>query len=411
MTSVLVTDASERAALAIIRSLGKKGIKVVAADTTSFNIGVLSKYCAYKITYPSPLENKESFVNFLLHLVKNVKIDLLIPVTDYTMIPVLERREDFEDYVKVAAPPYEVAMRAYDKFQTVSIAQRCRIPHPKTFLIDGVKALREIADELNYPVVIKPRMKVFWKNERAVMVKVTQSNYAYDAKDLQSKYVRLMSKLEGIVPSDFFIVQEYVQGAGYGVEMLMGDSNVLALFMHKRLREYPVTGGASTLRVSVWNRRLAEYSIKLLREMNWRGVAMVEFKLDEENGNANLMEVNGRFWGSLPLAINAGIDFPYLLYKMIVEEDTFYIGSYKLGFTERWLIPGELLWLFDSLFRSSKNSKFIAIKQFLSFPPLPDDIITLSDFMPTIGALVDVLRHFLEVSRGKRTIYGEALAG
>jgi len=409
---VIVTDASERAALAVIRSLGKRGMEVVAADSTSFNAGFLSKYCSCRMIYPSPQENKKKFSDSMLHLVKNEDFDLLIPITDFTMIPILERREDFEDYVKVAGPSYQVAMKAYDKLQTVSIAKRCGVPYPKTLLINDEKTLKEMVDEFNYPVVIKPRMKVFWKNGKAIMMKVTPTNYAYNKEDLLSKYKNLMSKLKGIVPSEFFLVQEYVQGVGYGVEVLMDDSsNLVALFMHKRLHEYPVTGGASTLRVSVWNRRLAEYSIKLLREMNWQGVAMVEFKLDEKNGGASLMEVNGRFWGSLPLAINAGVDFPYLLYKMIVEKDMFAVKGYKLGFTERWLIPGDLLWLFDSLFRSHGNSKFVALKQFLSAPLLPDDVISVDDFMPTMGAFVDVLRYFIEVSQRERTIYGETLTG
>jgi predicted ATP-grasp superfamily ATP-dependent carboligase len=330
MGLVLVTDASERTALAVIRSLGKRGIKVLAADATRFNAGFLSKYCTHKVIHPSPIEDKEKFVKSLLRLVKNIKLDLMIPITDFTMIPILERKEEFEQYVKVAAPPYEVAMKAYDKFQTISIAEKCGVPHPKTFLIDDVKTLREVAGELNYPVVIKPRMKVFWNNRKAVMIKVTPINYAYDKEDLLFKYKSLMGKLKGKVPSDFFLLQEYAKGIGVCVEVLMdGSSDLIALFMHKRLREYPVTGGASTLRVSIWNRRLVEYSIKLLKEMRWQGVAMVEFKLNEENGDANLMEVNGRFWGSLPLAINAGVDFPYLLYKMIVEKDTFTINGYE----------------------------------------------------------------------------------
>jgi len=410
MGSVLVTDASERTALAVIRSLGKRGIKVLAADTTRFNAGFLSKYCTQKVIYPSPIEDKEKFVRSLLRLVKNIRLDLLIPITDFTMIPILERKEEFEQYVKVAAPPYEVAMKAYDKFQTISIAEKCGVPHPKTFLIDDVKTLREVASELNYPVVIKPRMKVFWNDRKAVMIKVTPINYAYNKEDLLFKYKSLMGKLKGKVPSDFFLLQEYAKGIGVGVEVLMDySSDLIALFMHKRLREYPVTGGASTLRVSIWNRRLVEYSIKLLKEMRWQGVAMVEFKLNEENGDANLMEVNGRFWGSLPLAINAGVDFPYLLYKMIVEKDTFTVNGYKLGLTERWLIPGDLLWLLDSLLLSNGNPKFIALKKFLFSPFLPDDIISSDDFMPTIGASVNILHYLIEVLKKKRTIYGEVL--
>lgn len=407
MSKVLVTDSSERAALAVIRSLGKKGIKVVAADATRFNAGFLSKYCAYRVTYPSPLENKEKFVKSLLQLVKKMKLDLLVPITDFAMMPILERREEFEDYVKVAAPSYEVAMKAYDKFQTVDIAQKCGVPHPKTFLICDVKALREMAGELNYPVVIKPRMKVFWKDGKAVTMKVTSTNYAYNEKDLISKYAKLMSKLKHIVPSDFFIVQEYVRGVGYGVEVLMDNSNAMALFMHKRLREYPVTGGAGTLRVSVWHRKLAEYTIELLREMNWQGVAMVEFKLDEKTWDVSLLEVNGRFWGSLPLAINAGVDFPYLLYRCLVKKDIFNPPSYRLGVRQRWLIPGDILWLYLSIINAHKV--FASIKDFIASFSISDDIISPDDMAPTLGALWTSLTLFVDVLKGQRSIVGEIL--
>jgi predicted ATP-grasp superfamily ATP-dependent carboligase len=132
---------------------------------------------------------------------------------------------------------------------------------------------------------------------------------------------------------------------------------------------------------------------------------MVEFKLDEKNRGASLMEVNGRFLGSLPLAINAGVDFPYLLYKIMVEKDTSATKGYKLDFTERWLIPGDLLWLFDSLFRT-KNLSLLSLNNFylLHFYRM---IFPLDDFTPTIGVSADVFRYLFEVSQKKRTICGE----
>jgi predicted ATP-grasp superfamily ATP-dependent carboligase len=404
---VLVTDASERAALAVIRCLGKKGVQVLAAEAKGVNAGFLSKYCAHRVTYPSPIENKERFVESLLRLVKSVNLELLIPVTDFTMIPILERKEDFESYVKVAAPSYEVAMKAYDKFQTVDIAQRCGIPHPKTFLIDDVKTLREAASELSYPVVIKPRMKVFWKNGKAFTMKITSINYVYNKEELRARYEKLANKLKGIIHSDFFIIQEYVKGVGYGVEVLMNGSKLMALFMHKRLHEYPITGGASTLRISVFNRRLADYSIKLLREMDWQGVAMVEFKLNEKNDTATLIEVNGRFWGSLPLAIKAGVDFPYLLYIWLVKNESFTFPSYKLGIKQRWLIPGELLWLFSSIVNAGKV--FASIRDFIVSFSAADDIVTFDDMSPLAGTLWTSLGLSLDVLRGKRNIAGELL--
>jgi len=252
LSKVIVTDSSERAALAVIRSLGSKGVDVVATDSTKFNVGFFSKYISCGFVYPSPLKNKEKFVNAMLHFVKNGDFDLLIPITDFTMIPILEHRDEFENYVRVAVPPYETAMKALDKAQTIEIAERCGIPHPKTFLIDDIETLREIADDLHFPVVIKPRMKVFWTRERAFILKVTPRNYAFNLKDLTSKYMKITSQLGKVgVPQDFFLIQEFVDGEAYGVEVLMHNRAIKALFMHKRLREYPITGGASTLRISV----------------------------------------------------------------------------------------------------------------------------------------------------------------
>jgi len=408
LSRVLVTDASERAALAVIRSLGRRGVKVVAADSVGFNAGFLSKYCSKAFIYPSPLKDKTKFINSMLRFVKNGDFELLIPITDLTMVPIVEHRDEFEGYVKVAAPPYEIAVKAFDKAQTVRIAEKSGIPCPRTFLIEDIETLKEVADDFRYPVVIKPRMKVFWQRDRGVMLKVTPRNYAYTSRDLIDKYAEIISRLSGMdVPPNFFMVQELVEGEAYGVEALMHEGELKAIFMHKRLREYPVTGGASTLRVSTRNERLARYSVRLLKEMGWEGVAMVEFKMNPCDSNAKLMEVNGRFWGSLSLALNAGVDFPYLMYKLMLGKDVDPCCRYRVGVMQRWLLPGDLLWLYSSV-RNSKEGKLKCLIKFLASSHVADDIISLNDFRPTLGAVISVLRDFSDVVKGKKTIYGEA---
>ena len=408
MHKVIVTDSSERAALAIIRSLGRKGIEVTAADSTNLNAGFLSKYCSRRVIYPSPQKNKKKFVKSILKLVKNENFDLLIPVTDFTMIPILEHKDEFEKHVKVAAPPYETAIKAYDKIQTVKIAEKHGLPCPKTIFLEDPSNLKEIATHLSYPVVIKPRMKVSWVNEKAIVLKVTDKNYAYDSKDLVEKYMNLVSKLNRFnIPSDFLLIQEYVKGHSYGVEVLMFNSKPKAIFAHKRLREYPITGGASTLRISVRNKKLENYAVSLLKAMNWEGIAMVEFKLNEKTGNIKLIEVNGRFWGSLALAINAGVDFPYLLYKCIIEERGFNIPNYKTGIKQKWLIPGDILWLYSSIVKKGKILD--SIKEFITSFTVPDDIILLNDLKPTVGSIKTSLNLLIDVIKGQRNISGEIL--
>lgn len=407
MPKVIVTDSSERAALAVIRSLGRRDIEVIAADSTSFNSGFLSKYCSRRIIYPSPQKDKKKFVESMLHLVRTQDFDLLIPITDFTMIPILERKDEFEEYIKVAIPPYETAIKALDKAQTIKIAEEHGIPCPKTFLVEDFEVLKKIAKDLRYPVVIKPRMKILWILERAIILKVTEMNYAYNCEDLMTKYAKIMSRFKGFeITHDLFLVQEYTKGEGYGVEALMHNSKVNAIFMHKRLREYPIMGGASTLRVSVKNEKLEKFAIDLLKAMQWEGVAMVEFKVEEKSKDIKLMEVNGRFWGSLPLAISAGVDFPFLLYKVTMDEDISTCYDYKVGIMQKWLLPGDLLWLCDS-FRGDVKSMLRSIAGFLDTLGIPDDVISLNDFSPTIGALLSALHEFNNVIIGKRTIYGE----
>jgi predicted ATP-grasp superfamily ATP-dependent carboligase len=406
LPKVLVTDASKREALAIIRSLGRKGIEITAADSACFNAGFLSKYCKHRVLYPPPERSKTNFIRFMLRLVKTESFDLLIPVTDFTVIPFAEHKEDFEKYVKVAVPKYEIVLKAFDKAQTIRLAAEKNIPHPKTFFIDDAKYIEKVGDEINYPAVIKPRMKVIWTGDQAISLKVTHRNYAINKADLVEKYRRIVAILERAnVDNCLPMVQEYVSGAGYGVEVLMHNCEPIALFMHRRLREYPISGGASTLRESITNEKLGNLGVKLIKAMKWEGVAMAEFKWSNLKLEPKLMEVNGRFWGSLALAINAGIDFPYLLYKIMVDGKCNNIYKYSNGYMQRWLIPGDFLWLFSSL-RFTRD-KISPIKEFMRSFKAADDIIDFNDFAPTIGALIDMARSAFEIIINRRTFEGE----
>ena len=142
------------------------------------------------------------------------------------------------------------------------------------------------------------------------------------------------------------LIQESIprKGEAFGVSALFNkDSKLRAVFVHKRLREYPVTGGPSTLRESVKNPKVQELGLKLLKALDWVGVAMVEFKVDPRDGEPKLMEINPRFWGSLQLAILSGVDFPYLIYRMAKEGDVKPILDYKIGVRCRWMFPGDFI--------------------------------------------------------------------
>jgi predicted ATP-grasp superfamily ATP-dependent carboligase len=168
------------------------------------------------------------------------------------------------------------------------------------------------------------------------------------------------------------MVQERIEGEGHGVFLLIWNGTVRAAFAHRRLREKPPWGGVSTLSESVpLGHEILVKSARLLKALGWQGVAMAEFKRDRRDGRSKLMEVNGRFWGSLQLAIDAGVNFPLLLYRLSRGEDPPTQFDYKVGVKSLWLL-GDLDHLLIQLGRSylsgaggGRKSRWRAIRDFL----------------------------------------------
>jgi predicted ATP-grasp superfamily ATP-dependent carboligase len=139
-----------------------------------------------------------------------------------------------------------------------------------------------------------------------------------------------------------FILQEFISAPGYGVSALFNHGEMKAKFTHRRLRERSPKGGPSTLRESINLPILEEYAERLLRHVGHHGVAMVEFKYDAATGKVWFLEVNPRWWGSLALATQSGVDFPVLIHQMIHEEISSPQPEYRTGVKVRWLL-GDLL--------------------------------------------------------------------
>ena len=196
------------------------------------------------------------------------------------------------------------------------------------------------------------------------------------------------------------MIQEFIPSGGeaYGISLLFNRSSQLrAAFTHRRLREFPVKGGPSTLRESVHMPQLLDKSVKLLQHLNWYGVAMVEYKQDPRDGKCKLMEINPRFWGSLPLAVVAGVDFPYLLYRLVMDGDIEPVLDYPEGIRCRWLLAGDVLHfltnpnrfrLQPSFFDFSRNNR-------------NDDFISLEDIGPTFGFFMVVLANLFNLEKWK----------
>jgi predicted ATP-grasp superfamily ATP-dependent carboligase len=176
------------------------------------------------------------------------------------------------------------------------------------------------------------------------------------------------------------LLQEFCPGDGIGIEVLFHDNQPLTMFQHRRLKELPVSGGGSVTSVSEpLDPELTEQAVALLRKLNWEGVAMVEFKCDRAERRSVLMEVNGRYWGSLPLAIGAGIDFPFYEWQLAHGQQPVIPAAYSTGLRFRWL--GRDIRRLGSLFEASAEGFSLPSK-------LGESIRFLKDFAgPTCPAV------------------------
>ena len=318
---VLITDGNFKHALASVRSLGKRGIDVTVLSHMRLSTSFHSKYCSKGILAPNP-EHDPTFAEFVHELVKRERFDVVLPISYAAVDQISSIQDRLEPYVRVPLADRASIELAGNKDRTMQFADRIGIAIPKTFYPKSLEDLQQIADTLSYPVVVKGARE----NGNV--------GYANSPEELTSQYKRIST----FSP----IVQEYIRGGGYGFFALYNHGEARAIFMHRRIREYPITGGPSALAESIYDPTLMEQGLKILDSLHWHGVAMVEFKKEEQTGRYVLMEINPKFWGSLELAIASGVDFPYLTCKMACDGDIEPVFSYQTGVKFRWLFSQDL---------------------------------------------------------------------
>lgn len=365
---VFVTDGEQRPALAIVRSLARSGMSVIVGADQPISLASTSRYCVRHVTYPSPLADRAAFSRFLVDFLRRETVDVVLPVTDVTTHAMCESRDVLRSSAALAVPSLEAFELVSDKWTLMQRAASCGIRIPRTEFVDGAAALRQVAARLEYPVVVKPVRSRLCSGNGWVPANVRYANSQTDLERLYSETDYLAA-----YPS---LIQQRIVGPGLGVFVLFDRGRPIAEFAHRRLREKPPAGGASVLCESItMDAVLREHVIRLLGPLGWHGVAMVEFKQDATSGDVFLMEVNGRFWGSLQLAIDAGVDFPRLVCDLALGHPPAAAPAYRIGVKNRWLF-GDLDQLLLRLFKSDAE---------LGLPPAA----------PSRGrAVIDFLRFF-----------------
>ena len=325
MRPVLVLAGTARVVVTISRCLQRHGIDVdVLQLPGSAKEHITSRSIRNVYRLPTPVI-PDMFASHLMDLIERGGYDTLVPTTDESLAALAPLYDDVSKKLYPGCPRPDIVRSVLDKRLTLSAARECTIDVPREYLLHDLTELDAVRDDLRFPLLIKPASKAIKANTP----------------------VRLLGTIDHLREELLrdpgfghnYLLQEYCEGFGIGVEVLIWDDEVRALFQHRRIKEFPVAGGVSILAEAQQpNPALVEASTRLLRRLRWQGVAMVEFRYNPRTDSAVLMEVNGRYWGSLALSVNAGVEFPFYEWQMAHEQEPQIFGAYAPGFRTLWRI-------------------------------------------------------------------------
>jgi len=374
---VLVTDENYKHTLGVVRQLGKAKVQVCLMAHSLGALACASRYCAGVIPVAEP--GVEALLTAILKEVQRNHYELLLPVGYKTTLALAAAKERFLPYVHSEIAECHRIQSAANKYEMARLCEKIGVPAPRSFVPQSYDEVRQVAREMQGPFVLKPQKE---SPGRSV-------SYARSEPELLALYRGRFPFETG--ENEPPIVQEYVPGYGCGVFATYQKAVCKRVFMHRRIREYPATGGVSTCAESFYHPRLEEYGRRILDALQWHGVAMAEFRFDTRDNTFKLIEINPKFWGSLELALAAGADFPGDLCRMALGETLVFTDKYKRNLRFHWPFScfGELYHL------KSKPGAFFEVAWDMLDPRVKSNV-WLKDLGPNlkeIQSLGDALLH------------------
>ena len=335
---VLVLGDDIRSFLAVVRSLGRSGLEVDVAWHPVDSLILKSRFVHRAHQLPPYDEADRTWKARFIDLVERERFDLVIPCNDPAAIPLQKHRSELEPFGRIYLLEDSVWKTVSDKLAMNERARAAGVKLPRECVVAQPSEANDVPATFHLPVVLKPRSS-FDLDSVGSRQKVQK---AYSWEDFSHI-------LEGMCRSGPVAIQENFIGQGVGVELLLDDGEILLEFQHVRLHE-PLRGGGSYYRKAVpVTPALREAALALLRPLRYTATSpWSRFKVHPETGDWIFIEVNGRFWGSLPLAVAAGVPFPLALYELLVEGRKSFPQGYRSGLCCRYL-SGDVMWQMANL--------------------------------------------------------------
>ncbi|HEY3417519.1 MAG TPA: ATP-grasp domain-containing protein [Armatimonadota bacterium] len=378
--TVLVTDAGYPQTLGAVRALARAGYRVDAIGQGK-HVVRCSRYLT-RIAYDDRRFTEEHFPEFLAFL-RDAHYDVLLPIGAKSVLLAAAHLPEISQHCAVPLPSPAAIETCMDKLRVYQLALQQGVLAPRTWHITSSDDLEVVRQEAAFPVVLKGRYEVDPR----------PCHYVTAPEELSPAFTAWCAQGgEGAET----LAQEYIQGEGCGFFGLYQHGELRRCFMHRRLREVPATGGASCCAESIFAQDLLDAGEALMAPLQWHGVVMVEFKRQRDTGTLYLMEINAKFWGSLDLAIAAGVNFPALAAQVALGEDVPRSCAYAVGLRYHWPFgDGELLHL-----RQRPRDWGAFLRDCLN--PRVKSNVWYTDLLPTLRLALKDVAHLLGLGQRGR---------
>jgi predicted ATP-grasp superfamily ATP-dependent carboligase len=325
------------------------------------------------------------FVRWLQRLLRTREYPVTMVCGEQPTYLLSRYKEEFSSYTSIPLVDFDTFIMCRDKSLTMKEATRCGVPIPKTWYPEE-EGIESVARSVSYPVILKPCIS---NGARGI-------SYPNCAEELIANYYKTKEEYGAC------IVQEKIPHTGtqYKAELLLNkDLEVRIWGVYSKIRYYPPTGGSSTLNKTVYYLEILKLAEKILRHIGWWGMGDCDFIVDPRDNIPKLMEINPRFTRTIRVLVEAGLDYPYELYRLALGEDPKERKSYRQGVYLRYL-AGDLGWFMRS------SDRFRTRPSFFKFfgKDLHYEEFSFHDPGPALGFWFSMLKDMLDIQERRRRL-------
>lgn len=390
---ILVLDAHKNASVVFSRALAEEDVEITVGGWSRLSPGMLSRHISGQFLHPSPYQRPEQFISELRDHLRTNSYLAVIPMSDLSHVLLSKNKQRLEETgTAVGTETWDTFVSANNKKALAALIEDLSVPGPYTRAPESIDDVAAMKGDFSYPVLIKPQYTTVETGDKTFMEsRISEENYIGHPDELAAGYRSLVEKYPYLA-TDLPIIQEVISGTVLATCGVAESGEFAEYFQEERLRMFPLNGGSSALRQGISHPKMAEHARKIVAALEWTGPIYIEF-VHSPDGNCYVLEVNGRYWGSVGCAICGGVNVPLLHYRQLKGIDVSPEQGYRLGHQQRRLFYTDIKWLIAQL----ESGNIDALVPFLkSFFEADHDLLSLDDPLPIAGAILWAVQEILQ---------------